>query len=53
MIRIIIACALVSLAAAAAIPDEPQAEIVKYVNENDGSGNYNFRWVCQSLMSGT
>ncbi|KAJ8732710.1 hypothetical protein PYW07_015309 [Mythimna separata] len=42
MIRIIIACALVSLAAAAVIPDDAQAQIISYHNENDGSGNYDF-----------
>ncbi|KAJ8732071.1 hypothetical protein PYW08_014801 [Mythimna loreyi] len=42
MLRIIIACALISLAASAVIPEDAQAQIISYQNENDGSGNYDF-----------
>uniref|UniRef100_A0A2H1VEL6 SFRICE_026878 n=1 Tax=Spodoptera frugiperda TaxID=7108 RepID=A0A2H1VEL6_SPOFR len=44
MIRIIIACAVLSVAAAAVLPEDAQAQIVDYINENDGIGNYNFRF---------
>ncbi|CAH0699912.1 unnamed protein product [Spodoptera exigua] len=44
MNRIIIACAVLSVAAAAVLPEDAQAQIVNYVNNNDGTGNYNFRF---------
>ncbi|KAF9798837.1 hypothetical protein SFRURICE_020401 [Spodoptera frugiperda] len=44
MNRIIIACAALSVAAAAVLPEDAQAQIVDYINENDGIGNYNFRF---------
>ncbi|XP_022816498.1 endocuticle structural glycoprotein SgAbd-5-like isoform X2 [Spodoptera litura] len=44
MNRIIIACAVLSVAAAAVLPEDAQAQIVDYVNNNDGAGNYNFRF---------
>ncbi|CAH1644279.1 unnamed protein product [Spodoptera littoralis] len=44
MSRIIIACAVLSVAAAAVLPEDAQAQIVDYVNNNDGAGNYNFRF---------
>nr|XP_021201021.2 endocuticle structural glycoprotein SgAbd-5 isoform X3 [Helicoverpa armigera] len=42
MNRVIIACALLSVAAAAVIPEDAQAQIVNYKNDNDGLGNYEF-----------
>ncbi|KAF9798839.1 hypothetical protein SFRURICE_020403 [Spodoptera frugiperda] len=44
MIRIIIACAVLSVAAAAVLPEDAQAQIVDYINENDGTGNYKFSY---------
>ncbi|CAH0699915.1 unnamed protein product [Spodoptera exigua] len=42
--RVIIGCAVLSVATAAVLPDDAQATIVDYVNNNDGTGNYNFRF---------
>ncbi|XP_021201021.3 endocuticle structural glycoprotein SgAbd-5 isoform X3 [Helicoverpa armigera] len=42
MNRVIIACTLLSVAAAAVIPEDAQAQIVNYENDNDGLGNYEF-----------
>ncbi|XP_022816548.1 endocuticle structural glycoprotein SgAbd-5-like isoform X2 [Spodoptera litura] len=44
MSRMIIACAVLSVAAAAVLSEDAQAQIVDYVNNNDGTGNYNFRF---------
>ncbi|KAH9627592.1 hypothetical protein HF086_010744 [Spodoptera exigua] len=42
MIRIIIAFSVLSVATEGVLPEDLQTQIVNYVNNNDGSGNYNF-----------
>ncbi|KAF9798838.1 hypothetical protein SFRURICE_020402 [Spodoptera frugiperda] len=51
MNRIIIACAVLSVAAAAVLPEDAQAQIVEYVYKNDGTGNYNFRFETSNGIS--
>ncbi|XP_022816495.1 endocuticle structural glycoprotein SgAbd-5-like isoform X1 [Spodoptera litura] len=51
MNRIIIACAALSVAAAAVVPEDAQAQIVNYVSNNDGTGNYNFRFETSNGIS--
>ncbi|XP_075971125.1 endocuticle structural glycoprotein ABD-5-like [Anticarsia gemmatalis] len=44
MHRFIVLCALLALTVAAVLPEDKNAEIVKYESSNDGAGNYKFTY---------
>lgn len=47
MSRVLIFSVLISLSVAAPTLEDAQAKILSYENNNDGQGNYEFRWYLQ------